>query len=144
MFDFPIRYAGNPAPERYAPLQVVRIILMVVCLGLKAGVVVCARIRRNNHFDQPRNAVANPSGEENADRRKHPAPPSERVVDGYGQEDCCGQNGEFDLLGAVDSFMAARSLVHAPRHRLPGKRPQKPCYPVKPLERDQLVVNFDR
>ena len=50
MFNFPIRYTGDPAPERYAPLQVVRIILMVVCLGLKAGVVVRARIRRDNHY----------------------------------------------------------------------------------------------
>lgn len=66
MFNFPIRYTGDPAPERYAPFQVVRIILVVVCLCLEAGVVVRARIRRDNHFDQPRNAVANPSGEENA------------------------------------------------------------------------------
>lgn len=123
MFNFPIRYTGNPAPERYAPLQVVRIILMVVCLGLKAGVVVRARIRRDNHFDQPRYAVANPAGEENADHCQHPAPPRERVADSDGHEDRYEQNGEFDLLGAVDSFMPARSLVHASRHRLPGKRP---------------------
>lgn len=139
MFNFPIRYTGDPAPERYAPFQVVRIILVVVCLCLEAGVVVRARIRRDNHFDQPRNAVANPSGEENADHRKRPAPPSERAAYGEWQEDCSEQHGQFDLLGAVDSFMAARSLVHAPRHRLPGKRPQKPCYPVKPLERDNLL-----
>ena len=144
MFDFPIRYAGNPAPERYAPLQVVRIILVVVRLGLEAGVVVRARIGRDNHLDQPRYAVANPSGEENADHRKHPAPPRERVADGDGQEDCRGQHGQFDLLGAVDSFMAARSLVQMSVFRLAGECECKPCYPTESLERDQFVVNLDR
>ena len=107
MFNFSIRDAGNPAPKGYAPLQVVRIILVVVCLGLEASVVVRARIRRDKHFDQPRNAVANPAGEENADHCQHPAPPREVAASGYGQEDRCEQHGQFDLLGAVDSFVAA-------------------------------------
>lgn len=144
MFNFPIRYTGDPAPERYAPFQVVRIILVVVCLCLEAGVVVRARIRRDNHFDQPRNAIANPAGEENTDHCQRPAPPCERLAYGDGQEDCREQHGQFDLLGAVDSFVAARFLGHMLVFRLPGKRERKPCYPAEPLERDQFIVNFDR
>lgn len=116
MFNFPIRYTGDPAPERYAPFQVVRIILVVVCLCLEAGVVVRARIRRDNHFDQPRNAVANPSGEENADHRKRPAPPSERAAYGEWQEDCSEQHGQFDLLGRqwIPSWRrVVSSMLHA-------------------------------